>query len=525
MNCFWKSEARHFKIKHLFFQNEINMSDTLSNIGNLIKELRERRNITQTEFAEKLNTTQSAIARIESGEQNLTTEMISKIGDALDANIVMLSKGAVNFEIEGGHKLAGSVTTKTSKNGAMGLICASLLNKGRTTIKNVPKIEEVYRMIEVLQSINVSIKWVGNDLEIEPGKINLKKINKESAEKTRSIIMLIGPLIHLLSKFSLPQPGGCNLGSRTVKPHLFALEKLGVKIETKEKSYEVTAEKLHSNEIILYESGDTVTENAIMAAAKIPGKTVIKYASANYMGQEVCFYLEKCGVKIEGIGTTTITVHGVKEINSPITYYLSEDPIESMFFIATAIVTKSKLEIKRCPIDFLELELLKLEKMGLKYRKSKLYKSLNGQTNLVDLTISPSNLVALEEKIHPSVYPGINMDNLPFFAIIATQAKGTTLIHDWPYEKRVIHIKDIDKLGADTNLVDTHRLYITGITKLKPAEVICPPALRPAAILLIGMLGAHGKSVLRNVYSINRGYEEIAERLNSLGAKIKILKD
>lgn len=429
----------------------------------------------------------------------------------------------MNFQIDGGYKLTGSITTKTSKNGAMGIICASLLNHGQTIIKNVPKIEEVYRMVEVLQSIGVNVNWIDNDLKIKIDKINLKNINKESAEKTRSIIMLIGPLIHLLPKFSLPQPGGCNLGSRTIKPHLFALEKLGVKIETKINSYSVSSKKLEPNEIILYESGDTVTENAIMAAALIPGKTVIKYASANYMGQEVCFYLKKCGVKIEGIGTTTITVHGVKEINQSVTYYLSEDPIESMFLMTTAIITNSKLNIKRCPLDFLELELLKLEKMGLKYKKSKIYKSLNGRTTLTDITIFPSKLIALEEKIHPSVYPGINMDNLPFFALIATQAKGQTLIHDWPYEKRMIHVKDIDKLGADTNLIDTHRLYITGITKLKSAEIICPPALRPAAILLIGMLGARGRSLLRNVYSINRGYEDIAERLNNIGAKIKIL--
>ena len=268
-----------------------------------------------------------------------------------------------------------------------------------------------------------------------------------------------------------------------------------------------------------------MTENIIMAAAKIPGKTIIKYASANYMGQELCFYLEKCGIKIEGIGTSTLTIYGQKEINTPVTYFLSEDPIESMFFITAAIVTKSKLKINRCPINFLELELLKLEKMGLKYLQTKRYKALNGKTDLVDITIIPSKLIALEEKIHPNVYPGINIDNLPFFAIIATQAEGTTLIHDWLYEKRVIHIKDIDKLGANTDLVDTHRLYITGITKLKPAEVICPPALRPAAVLLIGMLGAQGKSTLRNVYSLNRGYEDIAERLNKVGAKIKVLRD
>ena len=420
----------------------------------------------------------------------------------------------------------GEITTKTSKNGAMGVLAASLLNKGRTIIKNVPKIEEVSRMIEVFQSIGVAVRWVDNDLEIKPPKtFDIKRLDMASAEKTRSIIMLIGPLIHFFKKFRLPQPGGCKLGSRTVKPHLFALEKLGVKIETKDRYYEVSAEELQPAEIVLYESGDTVTENTIIAAAGIPGKTVIKYASANYMGQEVCFYLEKCGVKIEGVGTTTITVHGVANIDVPVTYYLSEDPIESMFFLAAAIVTKSSITIKRCPIDFLEIELLKLEKMGFKYKLSKKYKSLNEKTNLVDIKTFPSKLTALEEKIHPNVYPGLNMDNLPFFAIIASQAVGTTLIHDWVYEKRAIYTKDIDKLGANTNLVDPHRLYITGPTKLKAAEVICPPALRPAAILLIGMLAAEGTSTLRNIYSIHRGYEDLVGRLNGIGAKISILRE
>ncbi len=440
----------------------------LVQIGNLIASLRQERGITQQEFAEKLTTTQSTIARIERGEQNLSTETLSKISEALNRDIVHLSKGAINIKIEGGYKLSGDIATKTSKNGAMGLLAASLLNKNKTTLKNVPKIEEVNRMVEVLESIGVNVKWNDNDLEIKPSeKINLKTLNVTAAEKTRSIVMLIGPLIHQFKKFNLPQPGGCKLGSRTLKPHLYALEKLGVEIETQEKKYVIKAPDLHPNEIVLYESGDTCTENTLMAAALIPGTTVIKYASANYMVQELCFFLEACGVKIDGIGTTTLTVHGIKSIDEPITYYLSEDPIETMFFLAAAIVTSSSLTIKRCPIDFLELELLKLEKMGFKYKKSKVYKSLNGRTNLVDIKTSPSKLVALEEKIHPSVYPGLNMDNLPFFAIIASQAKGTTLLHDWPYEKRAIYTKDIDKLGANVNLVDPHRLYITGPTKLE----------------------------------------------------------
>jgi UDP-N-acetylglucosamine 1-carboxyvinyltransferase len=431
----------------------------------------------------------------------------------------------MNFQVEGGQKLSGIVTTKTSKNGAMGIICASLLNKGKTTIKNVPKIEEVYRMVEVLKSIGVKIEWIENDLEIKVEKIDLKNINKESAEKTRSIIMFIGPLIHLMKRFSLPQSGGCKLGARTVTPHLFALENFGVNIISQTKNYKVSALKLRPAEFALYESGDTVTENALIAAALIPGQTKIKFASANYMVQDLCFFLQDLGIKIDGVGTSTLIVHGVKEVNKNITYFLGEDPIDSMFFLATAVITNSPIEIKRCPIDFLEIELLKLKKMNFKYKLSKVYKGLNERVNLVNIKTFPSKLIALHDKIEAHPYPGLNIDNLPFFAVIATQAKGQTLIHDWIYEKRAIHYKELDKLGADTILADPHRFYVNGKTELKATEIICPPALRPAAIILIAMLGAKGKSILRNVYSINRGYEEIAERLNSLGAKIEILKD
>jgi UDP-N-acetylglucosamine 1-carboxyvinyltransferase len=430
----------------------------------------------------------------------------------------------MNLQIEGGHKLSGTIVTKTSKNGAMGILSASLLNKGKTIIKNVPKIEEVYRMTEVLESIGVNIKWNKDDLEIEPKKIDLRKINRNSAEKTRSIIMLIGSLVHHFNKFSLPQSGGCKLGARTVTPHFFALENFGIDIKTKSDSYEVSVKKLKPAEFALYESGDTVTENAIMAASLIPGKSVIKFASANYQVQDLCFFLKNLGINIEGVGTTTLTIHGVKEIRKNVTYYLAEDPIDSMFFIASAILTNSGIKIERCPIDFLEIELLKLKKMNFRYKLSKVYKALNNMTNLVDITISPSKLIALSDKIEARPYPGLNIDNLPFFAVIATQAEGQTLIHDWVYEKRAIHYKELDKLGADTILADQHRFYVNGKTELKPAEIMCPPALRPAAIILIAMLSAKGTSILRNVYSINRGYEEIAKRLNSLGAKIKILE-
>lgn len=432
-----------------------------------------------------------------------------------------------NFEIFGGKKLHGVIATNTSKNGSVGLLCASLLNKGKTTLHGISRIEEVYRVIEVLQSIGVKIKWIGaQDLEIvPPKKFKMENLDKDAAIKTRSIIMFAGPLIHHLDSFSLPHAQGCKLGKRTVSAHIYGLEEIGVKVKVSNQNYELRSKKLKPAEIIMYESGDTACENLLTAAALIPGKTTIKFAASNYMVQEVCFFLEKLGVKIEGIGSTTLVIHGIPEINKDIEYHNSEDPIESMMWITAAIATDSKLKVKRCPIEFLELELYKLRKMGLQYKISKYYKSKNRRTSLVDILILPSKLKALADKIEARPYPGINIDNLPLFGLIAACAKGQTLIHDWVYENRAIYLTELNRLGATVLLADPHRVFVEGPTKWKVAQVVCPPALRPSVVIMLAMLAAPGKSVLRNVYMINRGYEDIVKRFKSIGVKIRAIQD
>ncbi|MFA5931884.1 MAG: UDP-N-acetylglucosamine 1-carboxyvinyltransferase [Candidatus Paceibacterota bacterium] len=433
---------------------------------------------------------------------------------------------SIDFQVNGGKKLSGSIKTNFSKNGSVGLLCASLLNKGTTTLHGIARIEEVNRVIEILESIGVKVKWSDKNTVIitPPKKFNLKNINVESAIRTRSVVMLIGPLVHYLSSFSLPHAQGCNLGKRTIAAHIYALEEFGIKIKTTSIDYEITAKKLKPTEIVMYETGETACENTLFAAALIDGATTISFMSNNYMVQEICFFLETLGVKIDGVGTSTLVVHGVKEINKNVEYWNSEDPIESMMFISACIVTDSKLTITRCPIDFLSLELEKLRRMHLKFKILKRYYSYNGRTKLADIEIFPSKLIALQDKIHANIYPGINIDNLPFFVPIAIKAKGQTMIHDWFYEVRMIYMTELNRLGANINLTDPHRLYIQGGTPLKAAQVVCPPALRPSMVILISMLGAPGTSILRNVYMINRGYEEIAKRLNSIGADIKILK-
>lgn len=431
-----------------------------------------------------------------------------------------------SFEIDGGHKLSSSITTNYSKNGATHLLAASLVNRGRTVLHNIPRIEDVNRLIEVMKSLDVKIVWINkHSLSITPPKnFLLNKINTRSTARIRSAMMLIGPLSAHLKQFKFPHIGGCKMGERTIAAHRFALEDLGLKIVTKENHYEIRKVRPPRKEIVMYEASDTGTTNAILHAALLPQKTVIDFAQQNYMTLEVCHLLLQLGLKIDGIGTKTLTVHGNPNIEKEVEYSNSEDPIEAMFFITAAIMTRSKLTIKKAPIDFLKLELMKLEKMGQKLSLSKSYLSKNKKTKLVDITVKPSKLKALPDKIHAIPYPGINTDNLPFFVPIATQAEGSTLIHDWMWEDRAVFFTELNRMGASVKLADSHRVFVEGPTKLRGAQIVCPPALRPAVMLLVAMLGAKGRSTLRNVYAINRGYENIVGRLNKIGAKIKMIK-
>ncbi len=505
--------------------------DYKAKIGSLIHHARLQRGMTQQQLAKALKTSQSAVTRIEKGGQNISLEMLARISDVLSSEIVTLNQaGTLNFRINGAKTLGGTLEVKTSKNAAVGLLCASLINRGTTTLKKMPRIEEVYRLIEVLQSIGVQVKWINSneDLQIKPPRrLKLDNLDQEAARKTRSVIMLMGPLMRLTRQFRLPYAGGCKLGERTVRPHLFALEEFGLSVTTRGGWYDCRTRAKSPGKVIMYESGDTASENALMAAALTPGTTEITMASSNYMVQEMCFFLERLGVRIEGIGTHRLKVRGLsKPPSAEIEYYPSEDPIEAMTFLSIAGVTNSPIVIKRAPLEFLELELLKLQKMGMRIEQGLPYLARNGRTRLVDLVCRRhEGLTALEDKIEAHPFPGLNMDNLPYFVPLAAAARGRTLIHDPFYENRAIYFTELAKLGANVTLIDIHRVQVDGPTRWKAAEVICPPALRPAVLILIGMLAAEGKSVLRNVYSINRGYEDLASRLNQLGADIETFHD
>ncbi|MEV8180610.1 UDP-N-acetylglucosamine 1-carboxyvinyltransferase [Specibacter sp. NPDC078692] len=502
-------------------------------VGVLVRDARTEKGWTQGELASHLGTSQSAVARMEQGKQNLSLKMIQRMETLLEANLFNFgapAKSAVtHLRVHGGHQLSGSVEVNTSKNAGVALLCASLLNRGTTTLRRLARIEEVNRIVELLTSIGVECTWLhDNDLLIRrPAVLDLAAMDIAAAKRTRSVIMLLGPLLDEENTYRIPYAGGCDLGTRTVEPHMQALREFGLDVNAHDGFYQVQAPLSDTEDrtFVLTERGDTVTENAIMAAAHREGTTVIRNASPNYMVQDLCFYLQGLGVSVDGVGSTTLTIKGKSRIDVDIEYAPSEDPIEAMSLITAGIVTKSEVTVTRVPIEFMEIELKVLEQMGFRYLKSPEYMARNGKTRLVDITTLPSELKAAQDKIHAMPFPGLNIDNLPFFAVIASCAEGTTMIHDWVYEGRAIYLTELNRLGAGVRLLDPHRIDIKGPVAWRAAEIGCPPALRPAACILLAMLAAKGTSELRNIYVIERGYEDLAERLNTIGAEIEYFQD
>ena len=504
--------------------------NTNKKLGQLIQQVRQQRGLTQVQLAKMMRTSQSAINRIEHGKQNLSLETIKRFGQVLQQALVNFNDKNISLRINGGQRLSGETTIESAKNTTLALMFAALINRGKTTLKNASRIEEIFRIIEVFESIGVSMRWRGDDLEIKrPARLDIGNIDDEACTKTRSSMMLIGPLAGEIRKFTIPFSGGCRLGKRSINAHAFALEEMGVIIKTTNDFYQINSRLNRSQQpIIMYESGDTATINVILAAACIEGITMVKFASSNYQIQDVCVFLNQLGIKIKWTSTSVLVIEGTgKPIKKNIEYWPAEDPVKAMTILAAAITTDSEIVIKRVPLDFLELEMLKIKKMGCETEILKEYKGQNKHLRLGDVLVKRhnGNLTALEDKISCRPYPGLNIDHLPYFVPIAAGAKGSTLIHDWVYENRAIYYTELNRIGANVQLADPHRVYVHGPTKWHAADLSCPPAIRPATINLIGMLAAPGISTLRNIYTINRGYENIAKTFNDLGAQIEIIKD
>jgi UDP-N-acetylglucosamine 1-carboxyvinyltransferase len=463
-------------------------------------------------------------------QQNLDT-----IVSVLQLSILQKDKMAntsSTWKIEGGHRLSGSTKAMGSKNSALAIICAALLDTGPVILSNIPRISDVFDIVSILRSAGTSVTWLDNNtLEIQrPPVLAIDSLDIEASRRTRAVVLLVAALAKDQDEFILPFPGGCSLGDRSLGPHIDALEQLGLHVDYDIGGLRVSRSQTSEPDttVTLLESGDTVTENAILTAVAMKRQRVqICNASCNYMVQDLCLFLQRLGsVSIEGIGSTLLTIsHREVEAPHPIYYSILEDPIEAFFFIAAAIVTRSCLQIKRVPVAFISLELRLLQKMGASIKTPHQYPSANGVTALCDLEVSAqdASLIALEQKIHPNVYPfGVNVDCLPTFGPIAALSEGETLLHDWMYEHRASYFVLLECFGARVELLDSHRALISGSEDLKAADCRLPPALRPASMVLLAALAAPGVSRLHGVGVLSRGYEDLAGRLQSLGALVDL---
>lgn len=436
------------------------------------------------------------------------------------------------WKVHGGHQLSGTVTTNGSKNSALAIISASLLTFEPILLTNVPRISDVNDMVSILRSMGSQATWEdSNTLSLQrPLILDVESMDVQAAQRTRAVVLLIAGLAIDHADLTIPFPGGCNLGDRSLKPHVDALEQLGLEVSHQSNGLRVRRAHGGHSEVTttLVESGDTVTENAILTAVALNrGIVRICNASCNYMVQDLCSFLRRIpGVSIEGLGCPQLTIRRCEsDTPGPIAHPILEDPIEAFFFIAAAVVTRSCLRVLRVPVAFIALELRLLRNMGLRVLTGPQYPSASGVAVLCDLEILVDHLSpnATELKIHPNIYPfGVNVDNLPAFGPIAAVSEGRTLLHDWMYEQRAPYFALLRDFGVQVELPDKHRAYIHGSAELRASDCRLPPALRPASMVLLAALAAPGISCLSDVNVVSRGYEDLVGRLRSLHAQVDV---
>lgn len=420
------------------------------------------------------------------------------------------------FVINGGRSLAGEIEVRGAKNAATPILSACLLTKEPCIIDNLPLIEDVFRLLEIMQSLGVQVDWVGErKIKIQAAQVNLDNMRTDLVSKIRSSILLLGPLLVRCQNFKFPHPGGCVIGARPVGTHFDALKSLGADISQNGSSYIFKTKKLKSAEIVLSEFSVTATENALMAASLIPGKTIIKIAAAEPHVQDLCLFLKKMGAQIKGVGTHTLEITGVKKLKGA-KHFLIPDPNEAGTFIALAAAARGKILIKNLVAEHLDIVFLKLREMGVNFE---IRRKSGGSVGSDSLLVKPAG-VYRATRVQTMPYPGIPTDLQSPLAVLCTQAVGTSLIHDTLYEGRLKYIDELNKMGANAIICDPHRAIITGPTIFYGTKINSYD-LRAGASLIIAALVAKGESIIADAYQVDRGYEKIEEKLQKIGADIK----
>ena len=428
------------------------------------------------------------------------------------------------FIIQGGHSLHGNIKVSGFKNAVTPILAASLLTKEEVILHNVPLIEDVKKMIQIIVSMGVKVVWTDkNSLKIDPSQLDPAKMDMKLVSAMRSSILLIGALLGRFGKVQLKEPGGCQIGSRSLEVHFKALAKLGVNINTDNGCYNLEKNKAAEEEIVMSEISVTATENIILASVLNQGNIDLRVAAAESSVQDLCWFLAKMGASIEGIGTHNLTIKGVNTLKG-CEYYIMPDPIETGTFICLAGATRSKITIENTAPHFMALELEKYKEVGLKIDIEYSDLKANDNYQLANIKVNGKVDLTAIKKLHDMPAPGFACDLIQPFTVLMTQAKGTSLIHDWMYDGRLKYVAELKKMGANIVVSDPHRIVVIGPAPLYGKEITSFD-LRAGATLIIAALVASGTSTVTNIYQVDRGYEAIDARLAGLGANIKRVEE
>ena len=420
------------------------------------------------------------------------------------------------FEVEGGFKLNGEITPSGNKNEALPVIAAVLLTEEVVILENVPDIKDTNIMIDLAISLGVKVKKLSDHrFSFKADTLNSSWLDSSLSSKIRSSLLFIAPLLARFNSVELPSSGGDKIGRRRVDTHLLAFEKFGAEISISDKIIISKKKKLNGNQILLDEASVMATENAIMLAVVSHGVTTIYNAACEPHVQGLCNMLTNMGGKITGIGTNLLTISGVKKLNGT-THRILPDHIEIGSFIGLAIATSSHIKILDAYNKHLDIILPTFKKLGVEIiiENDKDILIPGGQTFKVIDDIGGKIPVISDQP-----WPCFPADLTSIMVIAALFSEGTIMVHEKMFEGRLFFTDSLIRMGAKIVLCDPHRVVINGPSKLKPVE-LSSPDIRAGMTLLIAALAAKGKSVIYNIKQIDRGYENIEERLNKLGAKI-----
>ena len=412
------------------------------------------------------------------------------------------------FEITGANKLSGDIKVAGNKNSVLPMMAACLLTEETCVLENVPHISDVDVMAKLLEIAGATVsKKAGNKLAITCQNIKNSEFPSHLTEKLRASVLLLTPLLLRLGKIKMGYPGGDVIGRRSLDSHIQVLKSLGAKVEEENDLITAQASSLQATDIFLQEASVTATENAIMAACLVPGQTTIKRAASEPHVEDLCQFLIKMGAKIEGIGTNVLKITGADKLFGT-THSVRPDHIEVGTFAILAAVIGGKIGVSPVVKNDLDMILLILKKFGVEFKIEN-----------EKLIVSGSKLNAVE-KVSADIWPGFPTDLMAPMIVLATQAQGATLLHDWMYESRMFFVDKLLSMGAKVEIADPHRVLVYGLTKLR-GQKLDTPDIRAGIALVIAALVAKGKSEIEKAELIERGYENIVERLTALGAKIK----